>query len=157
MRNSENDLESLFLDGHDLGRVRANDAEAENASNPASVGTFTKPMVANGALASDTRTQTVGRHLTQLPCPTARGRREIGRRTTAIRYQVDTLSRVAVMKSATVIKPIRLQLALGESVRPPGAASIMEGLNGKVVHETQHFGDPFDPPRSRVRRDERAG
>jgi hypothetical protein len=30
--------------------------------------------------------------------------------------------------------------------RPSYTVSIMEFKNGKVVHETQYFADPFDPP-----------
>jgi hypothetical protein len=30
--------------------------------------------------------------------------------------------------------------------RPSYTISIMEFMNGKVVHETQYFADPFDPP-----------
>jgi hypothetical protein len=30
--------------------------------------------------------------------------------------------------------------------RPTYTVSIMEFKNGKVVHETQYFADPFDPP-----------
>jgi hypothetical protein len=40
---------------------------------------------------------------------------------------------------------------------PTYTVSIMEFKNGKVVHETQYFGDPFDAPAWRVQRVEQRG
>jgi hypothetical protein len=34
--------------------------------------------------------------------------------------------------------------------RPSHTVSIMEFLDGKVAHETQYFGDPFEPGPSRA-------
>jgi hypothetical protein len=34
--------------------------------------------------------------------------------------------------------------------RPSHSISIMEFADGKVVHETQYFADPFPPPESRA-------
>lgn len=39
---------------------------------------------------------------------------------------------------------------------PLYTVSIMEFKNGKVIHETQYFGDPFDPPAWRAQWVERA-
>lgn len=39
--------------------------------------------------------------------------------------------------------------------RPSFAVSIMEFVGGKVVRETQYFGDPFEPGASRAQRVER--
>ncbi len=40
---------------------------------------------------------------------------------------------------------------------PLYTVSIMEFKNGKVVHETQYFGDPFDPPAWRAQWVEQRG
>ncbi|GGC85825.1 nuclear transport factor 2 family protein [Chelatococcus reniformis] len=39
--------------------------------------------------------------------------------------------------------------------RPSYTVSIMEFLDGKVAHETQYFGDPFEPGQSRAQWAER--
>jgi len=41
--------------------------------------------------------------------------------------------------------------------RPSYTVSIMEFKNGKVVHETQYFADPFDPPSWRAQWVEQRG
>ena len=41
--------------------------------------------------------------------------------------------------------------------RPTYTVSIMEFKNGKVVHETQYFADPFDPPAWRAQWVEQRG
>ncbi|MFF5208637.1 nuclear transport factor 2 family protein [Streptosporangium sp. NPDC000396] len=43
------------------------------------------------------------------------------------------------------------ECVLDHEGRPVNAVSIMEFEDGKVVHETQYFGDPFDPPAWRSR------
>jgi hypothetical protein len=42
------------------------------------------------------------------------------------------------------------ELVLTYDGRPTYAVSIMEFADGKVVHETQYFADPFEPGPSRV-------
>jgi hypothetical protein len=41
--------------------------------------------------------------------------------------------------------------------RPSYSVSVMEFVDGKVAHETQYFGDPFDPGPSRAHLVERIG
>jgi hypothetical protein len=41
--------------------------------------------------------------------------------------------------------------------RPSYSVSVMEFLDGKVAHETQYFGDPFEPGPSRAHLVERIG
>jgi SnoaL-like domain len=41
--------------------------------------------------------------------------------------------------------------------RPSYTVSVMEFLDGKVAHETQYFGDPFEPGPSRAHLVERMG
>ena len=43
------------------------------------------------------------------------------------------------------------ELILYYDGKPSYSVSIMEFENGKVTHETQHFGDPFEPGSSRAR------